>query len=152
MVRWWGSAAVVVAMLGGCASIVSTNRSTVQIATSPANAECSVKGHGFSARVITPASLTLPSSAAPLIVTCVADGWRPTSYSLDATADGWIWGNSALVVVTGGAAVLGLLVDESRDAGKVYREAVTYELDRDRPRTVFTSDRVNGVDATLQTR
>jgi len=83
---------------------------------------------------------------------CSADGWRPTSYSLDATADGWIWGNSALVVVTGGAAVLGLLVDESRDAGMVYSETVNYELDRDRPRTVFTSDRVNGIDTTLQTR
>jgi len=152
MVRWWGSVAMAVVMLGGCASIVSSNRSTVQITSNPANADCTIKGHGFATRVTTPASLVLPSSAAPLIVTCVADGWRPTSYSLDATADGWIWGNSALVVVTGGAAVLGLLVDESRDAGKVYSETVNYELDRAHPRTVFTSDRLNGVDATLQTR
>ena len=152
MLRRWGSAVMALAMLGGCASIISTNRSTVQISTNPSNAQCTVKGRGFATQITTPASLTLPASAAPLIVTCAAEGWRPTSYSLDATADGWIWGKSALVVVTGGAAMLGLLVDESRDAGKVYREAVTYELDRDRPRTVFTSDRLNGVDTTLQTR
>jgi len=152
MGRWWRKGVIAVVMLGGCASLVSTNHSTVQINTNPSNAQCTLKGHGFATAVTTPARVTLPSSAAPLIVTCVAYGWRPTSFTLDATADGWIWGNSALVAVTGGAAVLGLLFDESRDAGKVYSGTVNYDLDQDHPRTVLTHTRLNGGEATYQTR
>ena len=153
MIRWRGGAAMAAtAALAGCASLVSTNHSTVQITTNPPNAQCTLKGHGYAAQITTPASITLPSSAAPLIVTCVAYGWRPTTYTLDATADGWIWGNSALVAVTGGAAVLGMLVDEGRDAGKVYSGAVNYQLDGDHPRTIRIYDRLNDSESTVQTR
>jgi len=151
MVWRWGAVTALVA-LGGCASIVSGNQSTVQVTTDPGNARCILKGHGFSTSITTPASVVVPASAAPVIVTCSAEGRRPTSYTLDATSDGWIWGNSALVVVTGGAAVLGLLVDESRDAGMIYSGAVNYQLDAERPRSVLTHDRRSGGEMSLQAR
>jgi hypothetical protein len=148
MVRRWGRAAVAAGVAAGaaaCASLVGSSQSTVKINTSPTLAQCELKGRGgFHASVATPGSVTIPGSAAPVIVTCTAPGRRPTSYTLDASADGWIWGNSALVVVTGGAAVLGLLVDESRDAGKAYQDTVNYDLESGRPRELHTIERSGG--------
>ncbi|MBI5164097.1 MAG: hypothetical protein HY985_09370 [Magnetospirillum sp.] len=154
MARWQGRAAAAagVTLLAACASIVSSTDSPVLISTNPPKAQCAIKGHGgFATAVETPAKVVLPASAAPLTVTCSSDGRRTTSYTLDATANGWIWGNSALMVVTGGVAVIGALVDESRSAGKVYKEAVTYDLDVDRPRLVQTRQR-GGEELKLQAR
>lgn len=139
--------------LAACASVVSSTTSDVQIRTNPDKAQCDIKGfEGFSASVETPATVTIPSSAAPVTVTCKAAGFRPTSYTLDATADGWIWGNSALFVATGGVAVLGALVDESRAAGKSYAEEVHYDLSPDRPRPVRVRSRGGDTDLNLQAR
>ncbi len=156
MAQHWAKTVLTVAaftVAPGCASVLSSTESTVQISTNPPKAHCDLKGlGGFTAGIETPASVTIPSSAAPVIVTCVAEGRKPTSYTLDAAADGWIWGNSALVMVTGGAAVLGLLVDEGRGAGKSYAETVNYDLDPDRPRSVHTLERGGGNEMTLQAR
>lgn len=139
--------------LAACASVVGSTESSVQIRTNPDKARCELTGHdGFSARVETPASVTIPTAAAPVTVTCRAAGFRPTSYTLDATADGWIWGNSALMVATGGVAVLGALVDESRAAGKSYSEEVRYDLTPDRPRPVRVRSRDGGTEMNLQAR
>ncbi len=146
-------AALAVMAVGACASIAGSNSTTVQFSTNPAGGHCDLRGTaGYAASVDTPASLDVPTSAAPVIVTCTAQGRRPTTYSLDASANGWRWGNSALIVVTGGAAVLGLLVDESRNAGMSYVDAVRYDLDPDRPRTIVARDRTGGETLTLQTR
>lgn len=139
--------------LAACASVVSSTKSDVQIRTNPDKAQCDIKGfEGYSASVETPATVTIPTSAAPVTVTCKAPGFRPTSYTLDATADGWIWGNSALFVATGGVAVLGALVDESRAAGKSYAEEVHYDLSPDRPRPVRARTRGGDTDLNLQAR
>jgi hypothetical protein len=139
--------------LAACASVVGSTESSVQVRTNPDKARCDLTGHeGFSASVETPATISIPNAAAPVTVTCRADGFRPTSYTLDATADGWIWGNSALMIATGGVAVLGALVDESRAAGKSYREEVHYDLAPERPRPVRLRSRDGGVDMNLQAR
>lgn len=153
-----GSVKRVVAVLGvvglsGCASVVSSTSSDVQIRTNPAAARCDLKGYeSFSASVETPATVTIPSAAAPVTVTCQAPGFRATSYTLDATADGWIWGNSAFMVATGGVAILGALVDESRSAGKSYAEEVQYDLAPERMRPVRARSRGGDVDLNLKAR
>lgn len=139
--------------LAACASVVGSTSSEVQIRTNPDKASCDLKGfEGFSASVETPASVSIPTNAAPVTVTCKAPGFRPTSYTLDATADGWIWGNSAFIVATGGVAVLGALVDESRAAGKSYADEVHYDLSPDRPRPVRVRTRGGETDLNLQAR
>jgi len=139
--------------LTACASVVGSTESTVQIRTNPDKARCELRGHeGYAASVETPASLTIPNSAAPVTVTCQAAGFRPTSYTLDATANGWIWGNSAFFVATGGVAILGALVDESRSAGKAYAEEVHYNLSPDTPRAVRVRSRGGDVDTMLRAR
>jgi hypothetical protein len=150
MVRWLMMAAIV--GLAGCASLVGSRETVVRIDTQPSQAHCDLTGwDGWKTAITTPANVTVPNSAAPVSVTCSAPGRRTTSYTLDATSDGWRWGNSALVVVTGGAAILGLMVDESRDAGKSYTDSVTYQLDDGRPRPVHVRDR-NGAGMELQAR
>ncbi len=139
--------------LAGCASVVSSTSSDVQIRTNPDQAQCDLKGYeGFSASIRTPATVNIPSNAAPVTVTCHAQGYRPTSYTLDASADGWIWGNSAFFVATGGVAILGALVDESRSAGKSYVEEVQYDLSPDRPRPVRVRSRTGDTDLQLLAR
>ncbi|MBX9634623.1 MAG: hypothetical protein K2X44_06545 [Magnetospirillum sp.] len=144
---------VALAGLTACASVVGSTQSTVQIRTNPDKARCELRGHeGFSASIETPASISIPNAAAPVTVTCQAAGFRPTSHTLDATADGWIWGNSAFMVATGGVAILGALVDESRSAGKSYADEVHYDLAPDRPRPFRARSRGGEVDLNLQAR
>lgn len=153
--RWLkrGMGVAAAASLAACASVVGSTDSQVHIRTNPDKARCELAGHeGFAATVETPASLTIPSSAAPVTVTCAAAGFRPTSYTLDATADGWIWGNAAFMVATGGVAVLGALVDETRGAGKSYADEVRYDLSPDRPRPVQVRSRNGDTDLRLKAR
>lgn len=139
--------------LAACASVVGSTESPVRIATNPDKAHCDLSGRdGFSAQVESPATISIPHVAAPVIVTCRAAGFRPTSYTLDATADGWIWGNSVLMLAAGGVGVLGALVDESRGAGKSYDEDVRYDLTPDRPRALRLRSRDGGVDMNLLAR
>lgn len=139
--------------LAACASVVSSTSSDVMVRTNPDKARCDLKGYeGFAASVETPASVSIPTAAAPVTVTCLAPGFRPTSYTLDASADGWIWGNSAFMVATGGVAILGALVDESRSAGKAYADEVHYDLAPDRPRPVRIRSRNGDTDLKLQAR
>lgn len=145
--------AVVLTGLSACASVVGSTQSEVQIRTNPDKARCELKGYeGFSASVRTPASVSIPTAAAPVTVTCQATGFRPTSYTLDATAEGWIWGNSAFMIATGGVAVLGALVDESRSAGKAYAAEVRYDLAPDQPRNIRVRNRAGDMDMNLQAR
>ncbi|MCA1907621.1 MAG: hypothetical protein LDL39_04595 [Magnetospirillum sp.] len=138
--------------LTSCASVVGSTESAVQIKTNPANAQCELKGRDYSASVVTPAEVVVPHSAAPVTVQCVAAGFRPTSYTLDAKSDGWIWGNSAFIVATGGIAILGAAVDESRGAGRSYAEEVQYDLAPERTRPLRARDRAGDVDLRLMAR
>ncbi|HSV28644.1 MAG TPA: hypothetical protein VLL76_03770 [Candidatus Omnitrophota bacterium] len=123
--------------LAACASVVGDTESTVHIRTTPDNALCALKGQGgYAASVASPGSVTVPHTASPVTVTCTAPGFRPTANTLTASADGWVWGNSALIFGTAGVMVLGAMIDESRGAGKAYAEEVEYKLEPDRPRPV----------------
>jgi hypothetical protein len=140
MIGSWGKRAAgltAVALLAACASVVGSTESTVQIRTTPDKARCDLRGYeDFTASVETPATVTIPNRASPVTVTCRSDGFRQSSYTLTASADGWIWGNSAFMLATGGVAILGALVDETRGAGKAYAEDVEYRLSPERQRPV----------------
>lgn len=139
--------------LASCASLVNPSTSEVQIRTRPDHAHCDLSGHdGFSLAIDTPATVTLPRSAAPVTVACQAPGFRRTVNTLDATANGWLWGNSAFMLATSGAGALGLLVDETLGAGRTFRKEAEIDLDPDRKRTLRAIQRNGGQELDLQTR
>lgn len=126
--------------------------SEVQIGTRPAAAHCELSGRdGFAMEVETPATVTLPHAAAPITVSCQAPGFRRTVNSLYTSGNGWRWGNSAFLVMTGGAAALGLIVDEAVGSGVAYRKDFTVDLDTQAPRTVQATERNGGSTLHLRT-
>lgn len=148
-----GAAALLsLAGLAACASVVGSTQSSVRIQTNPAQARCVLAGHDFSATIETPAEVVVPHAAAPVSVSCVAPGFRTTTYTLDVKGDGWIWGNSAFMLATGGIAILGALVDETRGAGRNFAEDVQYDLQPEQARAVRARSRAGDVDLRLQAR
>jgi hypothetical protein len=83
----------------------------------------------------------VPRAAAPVTVACTAPGYRRTVATLTATADGWVWGNSALMVVTGGVALLGLAVDEAVGSVWEYDPDFTLPLDEEKRRPLTVRER-----------
>lgn len=131
--------------VGGCASMFNGPSSDVAVATTPAEARCTLAGgDGFAAEVTTPATLRIPHKAAPVTVTCEAPGYRRTVNTLNTSGSGWLWANSAFIVFTGGGAVLGLMVDEAVGAGSSYRKDFSMELDTAAARRVQARQRDGG--------
>jgi hypothetical protein len=110
-------------LAAACASIVSDDDTTTYIATEPENARCELQGDGFNRVVNTPASLSLPSDAAPITVVCGAEGFRQTSKDMDTSADGWILGN----LIFGG--LVGVAIDAARGAGQKFPAELTVVLE-----------------------
>lgn len=140
-------------LLGACASIVSSTSSPVALSTDPEAAHCLLTGRdGFRLEVDTPARLVLPAKAAPVEVSCSAPGRRTAMAVLTTSSDGWVWGNVALVVASGGAAgLLGVAIDGARSAGQVYDDHRTVELAPAKPRPVHARQR-DGVRTDLDGR
>ena len=101
-------------VLIGCASIVSETDSTTYIETEPEKARCELHGQDFRRVIDTPASVHLDADAAPVTVSCKADGYRETAEVLDTSMDGWILGN----IIFGG--IIGVAVDAARGAGQKF--------------------------------
>ena len=140
-------------MASACASAINPQESEVQIRTNPATAQCALTGReGYHAMIDTPAVVTIPHSAAPVQVVCTAPGHRRTVNTLSATSSGWIWGNSALLMVTGGAAVLGLVVDEALGSNWTFPNDATFDLDAERQRQVLVKTRDGSQDLNLKAR
>lgn len=146
-------ATLAAAVLGGCASVMGDTESEVAIRTEPAGARCILTGRdGYQDSVITPVTIAIPHTAAPVTMRCEAPGFRPTSASLDASADGWMWANAGLIFGTGGAILLGAVVDESRGAGRAFEGEVEVKLAPDRPRAVRVMNRSDGTGMDLRAR
>ncbi|MGE5546025.1 MAG: hypothetical protein ACM33T_03940 [Solirubrobacterales bacterium] len=151
----WGKIAIAGAalpLLVACASILGSTESTVQIRTSPDGATCELRGYEYTASVTAPATVTVPHKAAPVVVTCVAPGFRPTSNTLKASSDGLMWANSALIFGTAGVMVLGAMVDESRGAGVSYGDSLDVKLEPGDPRGVRVRSRSDGSELHLIAR
>lgn len=110
-------------LLANCASIASDDDTVTSIETVPEVARCELNGKEFVQVVNTPASLELPAKAAPIVLTCSADGFLPTTADMDTAADGWILGN----ILLGG--VVGIAIDAARGAGQKYPPKVTVILE-----------------------
>jgi hypothetical protein len=132
-------------LVAGCASLVNGSSSDVEIVTHPASARCHLTGaDGFVADVTTPVTMPLPHKAAPITVACEAPGYRRTVNTLNAGGSGWLWGNTAFIVVTGGAAVLGLIVDEAVGASTSYHKSFNMDLDAESSRRLRATQRNGG--------
>ena len=139
-------------MVAGCASMVNGPSSEVDMVTQPAGARCSLTGgNGFSADLVTPANLQIPHKAAPITVACEAPGYRRTVNTLNTGGSGWLWANTAFIAVTGGAAVLGLVVDEVVGASTSYRKDFNMDLDAEAVRRVRATQRNGGPSFDLKT-
>lgn len=150
MTRWVILAAGLV--LAGCASMVNGSTSEVTVATRPEGARCTLTGgEGFAAEITTPARLDIPHKAAPVTVACQAPGYRRTVNTLNSGASGWLWGNSALIAMTGGAAVLGLMVDEAVGATTSFGSEFNMDLDRHSTRRLQAVQRNGGPSFDLNT-
>ncbi len=124
-IRHTGAVAAL-AVLSGCASIVSDNETNVYVATEPEAARCELDGDDFTRVINTPGSLIIPSDAAPVTVACSAEGYRTTTGELDTSADGWMVGNIIFGILGGG---IGLIVDATRGAGMKYPPSITIVLE-----------------------
>jgi hypothetical protein len=139
-------------LAAGCASMVNGPSSDVEILTQPAGALCHLNGaDGFVAEITTPVTLSLPHKAAPITVTCEAPGYRRTVNTLNAAGSGWLWGNTAFIVVTGGAAVLGLIVDEAVGASTSYHKSFNMDLDAESSRRLRATQRNGGPSFDIRT-
>lgn len=135
--------------LAGCASLVNPSASDVQIVAHPVPAHCEVTGHdGFAASLDTPATVSVPHAAAPVTVSCTAPGYKRTVNSLQATPSGWIWGNTALIPMTGGVVALALVVDQTLGSDWTYRpdHSVDMEAERERAVTIRSRDGTQQLD------
>lgn len=121
--------------LSACASVVSDNNSTNYIETNPESASCDLHGQDFKRVVKTPNSIHLPSSAAPIVISCKADGHFTTTYDMDTEMDGWILGN----IILGGG--IGFVVDAVRGAGQKFPPKVTFILEPSSFKTEASRDK-----------
>ncbi len=113
------SAALGIALLSGCASIIHGSSQEIALQSNPSGAAVAVNGVR---NAQTPATLSLPrKSAHSLEVTL--DGYRPFQIQLQRSTSGWVWGNIAF----GG--LIGLVVDASTGAMyKLTPEQVSAQL------------------------
>lgn len=121
-------------LLSGCASVVSDNDTTTYIHTVPETARCDLRGEEFERVINTPGSISLPSKAAPVSVTCTAAGYKPTNATLDTSVDGWIFGN----IILGG--IIGAVIDAGRGAGMRYPEELEVILEPEKFATAEQRD------------
>ncbi|MFP1683608.1 hypothetical protein ACLD0W_13930 [Alloalcanivorax sp. C16-1] len=107
------AAALAVAIqLSGCASIVSDSSYSVSLQSSPERANYVVTNQRSGKRIaagVTPAMISLPAkngffSGAKYQVTFEHEGFNSSTVPLNASMDGWYWGN----IVFGG--LLGILI------------------------------------------
>lgn len=117
------AALALVATLPACASIVSGTDSTTYLETKPVDARCRMHGQDFTREVVTPTSVPLPSKASPITVECNAEGYQRTIQQIEATHDGWVFGN----LIFGG--IVGGVVDIARGAGRKFPPQTQIVLD-----------------------
>lgn len=111
-----------ISTLTGCATIVSDNKSAVQIDSNPTGTMCEVKGENFTQTVTIPANATIPAKAAPVTITCEKEGYFPSSDTITTSMDGWIFGN----IIFGG--IPGVIIDAVTKSGFKYQENVALHL------------------------
>lgn len=109
--------------LGACAAVVSGNDTTTTIDSNPSPAACVLTGDEYKTTVDTPKAIEIPTSAAPLTVSCWKVGHFETEVIISTEANPWILGNA---LIGGG---IGLIIDLASGSGVVLPSQVSVELD-----------------------
>jgi hypothetical protein len=138
--------------LSGCGSLFESRSGEVSLTTTPPGAHCLLQGRrGYSAEVDTPAKLRVPTSAAPVDITCVASRYRSVSARMDIASDGWIVRNSAALSGIGadGLSLIGIGTghDDARDKPK---NDYSMELAPITPHPIRIRQRDGAVDSLIQ--
>lgn len=110
------------AELTGCATIMSDNKSAVQIETKPSGTVCEVKGEDFIQTVNIPANVTIPAKASPVTITCSKEDYFPVSETIETSMNGMIFGN----IIFGG--IPGVIIDLATKSGFEYQDNVALHL------------------------
>lgn len=105
-----------------CATIVSDNKSFVQIESQPSEIVCLLEGENYKQEVITPANIIIPAKASPVLISCTKDGYFLTAQEIIAKMNGATFGN----ILFGG--VIGVAVDAVTKSGYKYPKTVELYL------------------------
>lgn len=100
---------VPLALLSGCATIMSGTDQTVTVSTTPPAATCTLERVGSRIRAIplTPGSVRIDKSRNDISLTCIKEGFQTAVISHSSSFNGATFGN----IIAGG--VIGVLVDAS---------------------------------------
>lgn len=109
--------------LGACASVISGNDTTTTVNSDPTEAKCIVNGEEYTTSVTTPMALEIPTSAAPLTVSCEKLGFFRTEVEISTDANPWILGNA---LIGGG---IGLIIDLASGSGVKLPSQIVVKLD-----------------------
>lgn len=122
-----GVAAVAVALLSGCATIVEGGKQSVYFTTDPDGATCSImrEGQMLFHDVKTPATLELEKDKDELVITCEKDGYKKKVVHTDSTFQGWTLGN----ILFGG--IVGIGIDAASGAMNEYPSQVSIPLQKE---------------------
>lgn len=109
-------AAVSVAMLGGCSTVIEGRSQEITINTTPAGASCTLNRDGGPIATIapTPGSVMIAKTRDDIEVVCDLDGYQKTAYIDESGTAAAVFGN----ILIGGA--IGLVVDMSTGASNKY--------------------------------
>lgn len=124
MKRWFILLAISLCCCPGCATIVSDNKTFTQIETLPDGAQCTIEGDNYNNKITTPANVQIPAKAAPVVITCEAEGYNKATERIDTKMDGWTFGN----ILFGG--IVGAIIDAGTKSGFKYPEKVVLELNK----------------------
>ncbi len=107
------SMGIALVLFTGCASIVSGRHQVVTFTSSPDNAQVTVDGRPIGK---TPISAQLDRKSKDQVVTIEKEGYKPTTFQLKSTVNGWFFGN----LVFGG--LFGMSTDSSTGALYAYSQ------------------------------
>lgn len=139
--------------LSGCASIVSSSKTTLPIITQPDEATCEItdmKSGIMITKTKTPHTALLDASAgffqrAKYNIKLSKEGYLPYETQLNASMNGWYLGN----IVFGGA--LGILIIDPATGAmwKIYEDNINVKLYKDSPegRVSMATEKYNGLEA-----
>ena len=112
------------ALLSGCATIMSGTDQTVTVSTTPPAATCVLDrvGSRIGAIPLTPGSVRIDKSRNDISVTCVKEGFQTAVISHSSRFNGATFGN----IIVGG--VIGVLVDASSGANFNYPADIRLDM------------------------
>ena len=111
------------ALLGGCAGGLGTTQHSTLIATDPPSATCDLQGADYATRIVTPARLEIPKSAAPVTMTCQTDRHQPFKTILKPQFNPKILGNIMI------GSTLGIVSDMMGGHDSIYPKRLTINLE-----------------------